>query len=117
MTPSFIGLIATTFPGVRPSMSFASRPTATTSPVVLLIATIDGSFTTMPLPCANSSVFVVPQSIGRPDEHKQNTDLRLYPFLFIPRSPCGKLAPPPVRNYLFSPDLISSAKQRVLIVT
>src|SRR6266851_9693311 len=79
--------MATTFPGVRPSISLASRPTATTSPVVLLIATIDGSFTTIPLPPENTSVFAVPRSIARSDENKLNTDLKLYPFLFIPQSP------------------------------
>ena len=52
MTPSFIGLMATTLPGVRPSMSLASLPTATTSPLFLLMATMEGSFTTMPLPLA-----------------------------------------------------------------
>ena len=52
MTPSFIGRIATMFPGVRPSMSFASRPTASTFPVTRLMATIEGSETTMPLPLA-----------------------------------------------------------------
>ena len=52
MTPSFIGLIATILPGVRPSISFASRPTASTRPFSLLMATIDGSLTTMPLPRA-----------------------------------------------------------------
>ena len=52
MTPSFIGLIATMLPGVRPSMSFASLPTASMRPFTLLIATIDGSLTTMPLPRA-----------------------------------------------------------------
>jgi hypothetical protein len=36
--------------------------------------------------------------------------------LFIPHSPCGKLAPPAIRNYPFSPDLIFSAKQRARIV-
>src|SRR5438552_3738861 len=41
MTPSFIGLIATMLPGVLPSMSFASLPTASTRPFTLLIATID----------------------------------------------------------------------------
>ena len=87
ITPSFIGLIATTFPGVRPNMSFASRPTATTSPLALLIATIDGSFTTMPFPCENTSVFAVPKSMARSDENRLNTDLRLYPFLFITAFP------------------------------
>src|SRR3989442_1561457 len=87
MTPSFIGLIATTLPGVRPSISFASRPTATTSPVFLLMATIDGSFTTMPLPLEKTSVFAVPKSIARSEENKLNTDLRLNPFLFMTLSP------------------------------
>ena len=77
ITPSFIGLMATTFPGVRPSISFAFRPTATASPLTLLIATIDGSFTTMPLPCKNTSVFEVPRSMARSDENKLNTDLML----------------------------------------
>ena len=77
ITPSFIGLIATTLPGVRPSMSFASRPTATTSPLFLLIATIEGSFTTIPLPRANTSVFAVPKSMARSDENKLNTDRML----------------------------------------
>src|SRR5574340_1236688 len=87
ITPSFIGLMATTVPGVRPSMSFASRPTATTSPLALLMATIEGSFTTMPLPCENTSVFAVPRSIARSEENRLNTDLRLYPFLFITAFP------------------------------
>jgi hypothetical protein len=52
ITPSFIGLIATMFPGVRPSISLASRPTASTRPFNLLMATIEGSLTTMPLPRA-----------------------------------------------------------------
>jgi hypothetical protein len=42
-----------------------------------LIATIDGSFTTMPLPCENTNVFAVPKSIAKSDENKLNTDLRL----------------------------------------
>ena len=39
-------------PGVRPSISLASRPTASTLPVTRLTATIEGSETTMPLPLA-----------------------------------------------------------------
>src|SRR5574341_2293503 len=83
ITPSFMGLMATTLPGVRPSMSLASRPTATTSPFVLLMATMEGSFTTMPLPLAYTSVLAVPRSIAKSDENKLNTDRRLKPF-FIP---------------------------------
>ena len=52
ITPSRIGLMATMLPGVRPSISFASRPTASVRPVTLLMATIDGSFSTIPLPRA-----------------------------------------------------------------
>src|SRR4051812_10232893 len=70
MTPSFMGRIATMFPGVRPSISLASLPTASTSLVVLLIATIDGSLTTMPLPFAKTSVLAVPRSMARSLEKK-----------------------------------------------
>src|SRR5712692_9390568 len=80
MTPSFMGLMATTLPGVRPSMSFASRPTATTSPLDLLMATMDGSLTTIPLPCANTKVLAVPRSIARSEENRLKTDRKLNPF-------------------------------------
>ncbi len=54
ITPSFSGRMAVMLPGVRPSMFFASVPTAS----IFLppregssrIATTDGSFRTMPLP-------------------------------------------------------------------
>src|SRR2546423_7081631 len=108
-----MGLIATTLPGVRPSISLASRPTASTSPLFLLIATIEGSFTTIPLPCENTSVFAVPRSIARSEENKLNTDRRLYPFLFIPRFPPRR--PRPAQNRLFSPDLTPGAKFPALI--
>ena len=52
MTPSFIGRMATMLPGVRPSISFASLPTASGVFVTLLMATIEGSETTMPRPFA-----------------------------------------------------------------
>jgi hypothetical protein len=39
-------------PGVRPSMSLASLPTASTFPVTRLTATMLGSETTTPLPFA-----------------------------------------------------------------
>ena len=35
MTPSFIGLMAMMSPGVRPSISLASLPTASTTPLTL----------------------------------------------------------------------------------
>src|SRR5688572_31576677 len=77
MTPSFIGLIATMFPGVRPSMSFASFPTASIRPLTLLMATIEGSFTTMPLPRAYTHVFAVPRSIARSLENSENRERKL----------------------------------------
>ena len=52
ITPSFIGRMATMLPGVRPSISLASRPTASTFPVTRLTATIEGSETMIPLPFA-----------------------------------------------------------------
>jgi hypothetical protein len=52
-------------------------PTATTWPLALLIATIDGSFTTMPLPCENTSVFEVPRSMARSEENQLNANLML----------------------------------------
>src|SRR5918996_54653 len=77
MTPSFIGLIATMFPGVRPSISLASRPTASIRPFTLLIATIDGSLTTIPLPRAYTHVFAVPRSIARSLEKREKRERRL----------------------------------------
>jgi hypothetical protein len=49
-------------PGVRPSIRFASTPTACTSPVRWSIATTDGSESTMPRPRTYTSVFAVPRS-------------------------------------------------------
>src|SRR5438309_97477 len=77
MTPSFIGLMATMLPGVRPSMSLASLPTASTRPFTLLMATIDGSLTTMPLPRAYTQVLAVPRSIARSLENRDNIERRL----------------------------------------
>src|SRR5215471_8646658 len=74
MTPSFIGLMATMLPGVRPSISFASLPTASTSPVFLLMATMEGSLTTIPLPAAKTSVLAVPKSIARSLENTLNSE-------------------------------------------
>src|SRR5437667_11539524 len=77
MTPSFIGLMATMLPGVRPSMSLASLPTASTRPFTLLIATIDGSLTTIPLPRAYTQVLAVPRSIARSLENNESIERRL----------------------------------------
>ena len=50
MTPSLSGRIATMLPGVRPIMRLASVPTARMAAVLVLIATTEGSLSTMPLP-------------------------------------------------------------------
>src|SRR5713226_5882401 len=99
ITPSFIGLMATTFPGVRPSISLASFPTATTSELFLLIATMEGSFTTMPLPLEKTSVLAVPRSIAKSEENKLKTERKLYPFFLIMTlgSGCSLVAPRPAR--------------------
>src|SRR5712692_2502209 len=65
------------FPGVRPNMSLASFPTASTRPFTLLMATIDGSLTTMPLPRAYTQVLAVPRSMARSLENNDNIDRRL----------------------------------------
>ena len=66
ITPSFIGLIASMFPGVLPTISFASCPTAKIFcfPYLFFItATTEGSFITIPLPFTKTIVFAVPRSI------------------------------------------------------
>ena len=53
MTPSRIGRIASILPGVRPSIILASLPTARTDflpPRVVMVATTEGSLSTMPRP-------------------------------------------------------------------
>ena len=50
ITPSFSGRMALMLPGVRPSIRFASMPTAWTSPVRWSMATTEGSESTMPRP-------------------------------------------------------------------
>ena len=65
MTPSFMGRMATMLPGVRPSISLASLPTASTFPVTLFTATMEGSETTMPLFLAYTRVLAVPRSMAR----------------------------------------------------
>src|SRR4051794_11071634 len=64
-------------PGVRPSMSLASLPTASTRPFTLLIATMDGSLTTIPFPRAYTQVLAVPKSIARSLENSESIERRL----------------------------------------
>jgi hypothetical protein len=52
MTPSRIGRIVVMEGGVRPSIACASWPTASVLSVAVLMATIEGSSSTMPRPGA-----------------------------------------------------------------
>ena len=60
--------------GVRPSISWASWPTASIWPVEVLNATIDGSLSTMPRPRAKTQVLAVPRSMATSEE---NADIML----------------------------------------
>jgi hypothetical protein len=62
MTPFFNGWITRIWGGVRPIIALASLPTARTEWSSSWIETIDGSLTTIPSPCTNTSVFDVPRS-------------------------------------------------------
>ena len=55
--------MATMLPGVLPSIILASSPTASTFPVVVSIATTDGSLRTIPLFFTYTSTDAVPKSI------------------------------------------------------
>ena len=74
ITPSFNGRTATMEPGVRPSISLACLPTASTSSVRASTATTEGSRITMPLPRINTSVFAVPKSMPMSLENTENMD-------------------------------------------
>src|SRR5262249_11656664 len=75
--------------GVRPSISLASLPTASTLPVRWLTAMIDGSHSTIPFPFAYTSVVAVPRSIARSLENRLNIDRGLQAIV----APTG--SPPP----------------------
>src|SRR3989304_3969873 len=62
MTPSRIGRITWMAPGVRPSISRASWPTATMLLSRWATATTDGSLMTMPRPFTYTRQFAVPRS-------------------------------------------------------
>ena len=63
ITPSFIGRRASMVPGVRPSILFASAPTAQTFLLVLYLATTLGSRKTMHRSLTKTKVFAVPRSM------------------------------------------------------
>ena len=77
ITPSFRGRTATIEPGVRPSISLACLPTASTSSVRTSTATTEGSRMTMPLPRMNTRVFAVPRSMPISFENMENIERKL----------------------------------------
>jgi len=79
MTPSLSGRMAWISSGVRPSISFASVPTALTRPVAFSTATTEGSFRTIPRPLTNTRVFAVPRSMATSVEKNPITLLRIIP--------------------------------------
>ena len=82
MTPSRIGRIAVIDPGVRPSISLAAVPTATTSLVFVFRATTEGSRRIIPLPSMYTNVLAVPKSIPTFRVPNENTALSLF-FLYF----------------------------------
>ena len=70
ITPSLSGRTATMLAGVRPTICFASAPTASTRWVFGFIATTDGSLMTMPLPRTSTSVLAVPRSMPMSRENR-----------------------------------------------
>ena len=63
ITPSRSGRTATIVEGVRPTISFASSPIASTRFDIVSIATTEGSSITIPRPRTLTSVFAVPRSM------------------------------------------------------
>ena len=63
MTPADSGRVATILPGVRPSILWASSPTASTLLVFLSMDITEGSFNTIPLPLIYTSTLAVPKSM------------------------------------------------------
>src|SRR3989338_4340556 len=80
MTPSFIGLYAIIFPGVRPIISFASFPTARILLSATETATTDGSLSTIPLPGTKTRTVVVPRSM--PSFGENENDIYLVRALY-----------------------------------
>ena len=74
MTPSFMGRMATMLPGVLPSISLADWPTASTRLVTRLMATMEGSKTTIPLERVYTRQVAVPRSTARSEENSDKKE-------------------------------------------
>ena len=84
ITPSRIGRMALIFPGVFPTIFFASCPTARTRVCPyfsVFTATTEGSFMIIPRPFAITIVFAVPKSIERSFEKSPTILLNI---IYIP---------------------------------
>ncbi|MNT05735.1 hypothetical protein D3C72_1403670 [compost metagenome] len=66
--------------GVLPIINFASYPLVINSPVVVFIATTEGSLRTTPLPLIATNVFDVPKSIPIPIGFKLNNFIKTPTF-------------------------------------
>src|SRR5258707_742939 len=80
MTPSFIGLMATTLPALPP------RP-ATLSPWFWTSTRREGSLKPVSLRGENPHVLGVPRLRKRSEKTKQNPHMILYPFFYTPPPP------------------------------
>src|SRR4051812_2523068 len=115
-----MGRTATMFDGVRPSISFASLPTASTFfwPLpVRCTATTDGSFETMPLPLTKVRVVAVPRSIARSLEKSPYTQSNNTAFSLAERDEISEkvLAPfdEPIKNFVEGkPAYVASSTAR-----
>src|ERR1051326_8869049 len=72
-------------PGVRPSICFASSPTASTRFVSLSMATTEGSRRRMPRPRTWTRVFAVPRSIPMSRENRPSRTRRIFMQTHTPK--------------------------------
>ena len=74
ITPARSGRMVFKLSGVLPSISLASSPTARTfrTPLIVSIATTEGSLATIPTPETYTTVLAVPRSIATPRDEKLN---------------------------------------------
>ena len=86
ITPSRSGRMAMMLAGVRPTISLASEPIASTFLVFLSMATTEGSLMTMPLPRTFTKVLAVPRSTPmssekRPSSQSSGRNTLLFSYL------------------------------------
>ena len=99
ITPSRSGRTATMLAGVRPTICFASAPTASTRLVFGFIATTDGSLMAMPLPRTSTSVLAVPRSIPMSRENRPSRAFSGFQDIAAPYLPCPSRPNPRPRSF------------------